>query len=296
MIRLSPAARRAFVAGLGLPFLAALVIVALVQLCLRTAHGQTMEKRVMAGMLTSNQTDVMFIRGLEQVSIPTIVVALGVIGVLGLLRRRIDVAIAAGVMVSGANVTTQILKYHVIERPNLKLSILAGIPPDNTLPSGHTTVIASLIVAALMVLPAQWRPVLVPLAAFLASCAGVGTIILNWHRPSDVIAAYAVVMAWVGVTVGALAGFGRLRFRTEAGLGRVIGYGFGSAGGVAVLGLLIVRAGVSASSAGTGDLKLSLVVLTGVALWCAATVALSSWAVDLVGDGDHRVEETPLHR
>lgn len=142
---------------------------------------------------------------LEIVSVPLLVGVLAVAAVLALARRRWVLLLQVGLVVGGANLTTQVLKHAVLERPDLVESISLRA---NSLPSGHTTVAASVAVALVLVVPRSWRPVTAVLGGIYAATTGVSTLIGAWHRPSDVIAAFAVVLAWAGAAaaVGALAG------------------------------------------------------------------------------------------
>ena len=112
---------------------------------------------------------------------------------LAIVRGRVRLAVAALVVIVGANVTTQLLKEVVLER-----SALDVIAP-NSLPSGHTTVVASAVGALLLVAPRALRlPVVVP-GAFAVTVTGASTVVAGWHRPADIVAALAVCLAWTAV-------------------------------------------------------------------------------------------------
>jgi len=69
----------------------------------------------------------------------------------------------------------------------------------NTLPSGHVTVVAAAWAALPLVVPRGWRPV-TALAGTAATCAmSLATVADRWHRPSDVVAAVLVVVAWTSL-------------------------------------------------------------------------------------------------
>lgn len=263
--------------GLGLVALAAAVIAALVAVFVHTARGQYVEQVVMQAMYTNPRTDRVVLHGLALVSVGAVAVAMAVVLGLGAMRRRLDLGIAAAGLIAGANVTTQLLKYGLIDRANY------GWSDDNTLPSGHVTVITSILVAGLVVLPARLRPLLVPLVAFFASAAGVGTIIVNWHRPSDVVAAYAVVLGWAGLVLAAVALLGRLGGRVPGGIARAMGYAGWAAFAVCLVGVGVLVAGVYPAY-GRRDMLVAALALAAVALVCAAAVALAAYAVDLLGD------------
>jgi membrane-associated phospholipid phosphatase len=128
-------------------------------------------------------------------------VAAGVLAVVlvALGRRRWMLAVQAAAIVAGSNLTTQVLKHQVYDRPHL----LPGWTGPNGLPSGHTTVAASVSVAVLFVVPRRWRPLVAVLGAGWTAAMGVSTLVGRWHRPSDVVAAVLVVLAW-GAAASAL--------------------------------------------------------------------------------------------
>lgn len=133
---------------------------------------------------------------LSVVSVSFVVVGLIAAMVIALIRLRWGVALQVAALVAGANVTTQVLKYRLLERPDL------GVPSEhmqNSLPSGHTTVAASVSVALLMVVPRSLRPVVALAGAAYTAATGVSTMVGKWHRPSDVIAALLVVLLWTAL-------------------------------------------------------------------------------------------------
>ncbi|GAB6936999.1 phosphatase PAP2 family protein [Isoptericola variabilis] len=136
---------------------------------------------------------------LDVVSVAFVVAGVAVAILVALVRRRWVLALQVAVLVGGANVTTQVLKHGILDRPEL----LPGWTGPNTLPSGHTTVAASVSVALLLVTPRAWRPVVAILGATYTAATGVSTLVGQWHRPSDVVAALLVVLAW-GAAVCAL--------------------------------------------------------------------------------------------
>lgn len=131
---------------------------------------------------------------LDVIDIPFVVVVLGAVAAIAVLRNRWLLAIQVAVLVGGANITTQLLKHVVFDRPAL-IDGWAG----NSLPSGHTTVAASVAAALVLVVPRGMRPLVAIGAAAYAGIAGVSTMIGGWHRPSDVVAAICVVLAWAGL-------------------------------------------------------------------------------------------------
>lgn len=123
--------------------------------------------------------------------------ALAIAVVLALVRRRWALAAQVVVLVVGANLTTQVLKHVVLDRPALLDVPRADV---NTLPSGHTTVAASVAAGLLVAVPRRWRPVVAVAGAGFTAATGVSTLVGQWHRPSDVVAGVLVVLAWGALT------------------------------------------------------------------------------------------------
>lgn len=133
---------------------------------------------------------------LDVVSVSFVVIVVGLATVMAIVRRRWLRIVQIAVLVGGANLTTQILKREVFERPYLSDAVgLAG----NSLPSGHTTVAASVSAVLLIAVPAWLRPVTAIGGAAYTAVTAVSTMVGGWHRPSDVVAAMAVVVAWAGI-------------------------------------------------------------------------------------------------
>lgn len=122
------------------------------------------------------------------VSVPAIaVVALGVL-IVGLLRRRLALAIRAVVLVAAANICTQLVKM-ALPRPNLGVSWVM----ENSYPSGHTTVAASISVALVMVAPRGFRAAATLFGWMWTTLMAVLVIANGWHRLADVLGAILIV-------------------------------------------------------------------------------------------------------
>lgn len=136
---------------------------------------------------------------------PEFLVAATLIAVaIAVWRREFGDAARAVVVVVGANLTTQLLKIS-LERP---IDDLPQATYGNSLPSGHTTVAASVAAVLLIVVARSWRPAFALLGAAYAGLTGIATMTLGWHRPSDVVAAFAVTSAWALLVL--IPGRGRL--------------------------------------------------------------------------------------
>ncbi len=136
---------------------------------------------------------------LDVVSVSFVVLGILTAMAICLVRRRWVLAAQVAVLIAGSNATTQLLKGVVYDRPHL----LPGWVGPNSLPSGHTTVAASVAAALLIAVPRAWRPIVAVLGAAWTTATGLSTLVGQWHRPSDVVAAVLVVAAW-GAAVCAL--------------------------------------------------------------------------------------------
>lgn len=171
--------------------LSATALAVLVRYCLHSYRGIRWDERLMSAWQVSDATRLTTAHYLSVITVPSVAVVLIGCVLIAALRQRLALAVGAATLISGATVTTQILKYEVFERlPH------AGA---NTLPSGHTTVAVSVSMAAMIVVPTGWRVFVAPVAAGLSAAGGITTIIGSWHRPGDVVAALAVCTAWLGV-------------------------------------------------------------------------------------------------
>lgn len=136
---------------------------------------------------------------LATISVGSLALAGGLLIAIALMRGRIRLALGAGVVMLGANLTTQWLK-RTLPPPELTAHPWAD---HGSLPSGHATVAMSLAVVAVMVAPQALRPAATLAGALYASGVAVAVIALDWHRPSDSLAAAFVVAGWCGAA-GAL--------------------------------------------------------------------------------------------
>lgn len=112
-----------------------------------------------------------------------------------LLRHRPSDAVAALLVVAGANVTTQLLKA-LLAHPRVKVAIGADPFEPNTFPSGHATAAASIAVAYAFVAPPALRNLTMALGACFALAVGYSVVAIGWHYPSDVLGAYLIAAGW----------------------------------------------------------------------------------------------------
>lgn len=152
-----------------------------------TRLGQSVEQQVLDSSYYAETSPV-----LKLVSIPNLAIALGVVVLVGLIRRAWADLLVAAAVIAASNVLGQLLKYEVLKRPALILD------STNTFPSGHTIAFCSALFALLIVLGPAMRAVVLPLAAATICVAGGQLIVFGWHRPSDVIGGVCLVAGVAG--------------------------------------------------------------------------------------------------
>ncbi len=172
----------------------AVLLVVLYVAAVRTEVGQRVDNAALRGRTTDTVVQHAVDRTLDSVSVTSLFLATAALVVLALIRRRPLLAVGIGVLVLGANVTTQVLK-DALTRPDL-LGPETARRALATFPSGHSTVAMSLALALVLAVPARLRvPVGIAGIAY-AVLVGAATLTGAWHRPSDVFAAYLVTLAW----------------------------------------------------------------------------------------------------
>lgn len=188
--------RAPFVVG-AIMFGAAFVAIYL--LFVTTHVGQVIDERAFVGAADWRGNLVTAARSLLD-ALPTVSVVLAVVitVIVVLVRRNGTVFVVAAATAFAANASTEILKYTILERPDKGVD--QGL--SNSLPSGHTTAAASVALAVFLVSSPRMRPLVAVIGALFSMTAGAATLVNQWHRPSDVVAAMVVVGFW-----GCAAGF-----------------------------------------------------------------------------------------
>jgi len=195
-------------AGLGL--VGAFVVTYWV--AVRTATGQRWENAALAGRAGASPEALQTAQDrLDQFTVTMLAASIVVLVVIGLVRRRVLLGLAAAGVVVGSLALAEVLKRVVLTRPALVTA--PGDITDNSFPSGHTTIAMALMVAAVLVVPYALRP----LTALVVAAWGVGvsgyTVTAGWHRVSDTIGADLLVL---GVACGAALVLDRLGRSTDA--------------------------------------------------------------------------------
>ncbi|WP_427006416.1 phosphatase PAP2 family protein [Pseudarthrobacter sp. H2] len=160
----------------------------------RTTTGQFIdESALVEAVALSGTAGRAATRFLDWLPALSVVIATVVVLFVTVIRRRWAAAGIAVAACVGANVATQVLKDLVPVRPYRGVETLEL----NSLPSGHTTMAASAAAAVFLMVSSRWRPLAGFLGGSFAVATGVSTLINQWHRPADVVAAFLVVAAFM---------------------------------------------------------------------------------------------------
>lgn len=124
---------------------------------------------------------------LNLVSIPSVAVALAIVGVIAFAVHGIRRALVVTIVPVFAIVASQLLKQQLLTRP-----ALFELDLPNTFPSGHMTVFTAITAALIWAVPAKGRAVVALCCAALLGVAGWQLLAFGWHRPSDVLGAVAL--------------------------------------------------------------------------------------------------------
>ncbi|MER2136387.1 MAG: phosphatase PAP2 family protein, partial [Arthrobacter sp.] len=155
----------------------------------RTTTGQLADESAWReAELVAPGTRLPVLQVLDSLPLVSVFIALAVILAVTLYRKRLSPAIIAVATMAGANLTTQLLKNLLLDRPDRGVITL----DFNSLPSGHTTMAASAMAAVFLVSSPRWRPAVAALGGTYAVLAGSATFFNLWHRPADVVAAFFV--------------------------------------------------------------------------------------------------------
>ncbi|MGW7434168.1 phosphatase PAP2 family protein [Streptomyces sp. NPDC054861] len=192
--------------------LAAVLLLAVVYAGLvLTATGQRWENAATAGRLTDGTLSAEQIAGRvpHHFALYSLSLALLLIAVVGVLRRRYAPTVAALGSVIGSVALAEALQRFVLHRPDL-----AGAPGHllhGGFPSGHTTLALSVTFALALVVPYRLRVLVVTVGALWATFLGAYTLAIGWHRPGDLIGAELLSLVIVCGTVALLARKGKAR-------------------------------------------------------------------------------------
>lgn len=222
--------RRVVVRCVVAALLCVIALVALTAVFVQTRTGQRVDDAALRGQVVEHpRAEARTDRVLRTISVGSLITLGGALVGIALVRGRWNLALGVGAVIAGSNITTQVYKAIVDRPPLIRGEHLIAF---NTLPSGHSTVAASLAAALILVVPVRLRPLAATFGALYACGIAAGTLAAGWHRPSDAIAAFAVVGIWVAIVCAVLvAARGTGSPRVSVGLPGLV------VGAVLVLGL-----------------------------------------------------------
>lgn len=259
------------------PFLAAVSVLAVVALlglaatsyvALRTSSGVGLDAKLLDAVSSTTLAHRQLhsdLRGSARWSILLLALACALPA---LVRPRLGLWLGAGTVVTGANVTAQVLQHDVFTRPGVS-------PGTNGLPSQHMTVAFSLALAAVVVAPSAWRSMVAIGVSAAATLVGVALVLGRWHRPSDVVAAVFLCMVWAALGL-LVAGLVRRRPLIPASSTLTL---VGGLIGAWTVSLVLVWWGARPPP-GLPDLWLAMISLGSIGLACAIVVAAAARVAD----------------
>ncbi len=168
-------------------------------LTVRTTPGRQFGDVSLRGALTTKAALADSVeRVLGVVSVASLLAGVAGIALIALVRLRRAQGLCAVALLVAANVSTRLLKTVVLDRPDLGLLEITPAT-HNSLPSGHTTAVFSVVVALLLVLPARARATAAVGGGAAAVVIALATMSAGWHRAGDSVAALLLVGALAGV-------------------------------------------------------------------------------------------------
>jgi undecaprenyl-diphosphatase len=200
--------RRRSLAPLAVITAAALIFaVLLVLVRLRWAPLESADHGAAAGingLIAGNATLVAAVKAITWLGSDSVLWAVvGAAAVVLALRRQWRLAVYLLVTGAGALVLDPVLKSLVGRlRPVLAHPIAHGI--GNSFPSGHSlgsiVCYGAVLLVFLPVARGRWRTAFITVVAALIALIGISRILLGVHYLSDVVGAWAVGIAWLGLT------------------------------------------------------------------------------------------------
>jgi len=143
--------------------------------------------------------------------------AIGVVLLVAILRRKPVLAFAAASVIGGSAIAAELAK-RILVRPELIESPSSWL--SNSFPSGHVTVAVAIGVGAVLVVPYRHRALATLLAAVYAIGVAQAVGVAGWHRLSDVVGAAFLALAVASAVVALLAVGGHVRpFRGRGRIG-----------------------------------------------------------------------------
>jgi membrane-associated phospholipid phosphatase len=132
----------------------------------------------------------------------TLLVAIVV--VYALVKRGPRRAAAIGLLLVGANMSSQVLKPLLAHQRDLSAWPAVDAPSSAAFPSGHATAAMALAFAIVLATPRAYRPVAATISGLFALAVAISVVVLNWHYPSDVFGGQLVASFWCLIALAGL--------------------------------------------------------------------------------------------
>ena len=231
------------ISGLAIAF-SGLLIWLIPRIALGTKWGLKNDNEAMNAVYAHSSVEAEILDALGVISISTALVAVLVMVLFAMMRGRKRAALGILVLVGGANITAQILKHQILDRPNT-IDLL-----PNSLPSGHTTLVVTLALGAIAVSPRGFRYSAVFGASVLATLTGASTVVAGWHRPADIFAALVIGFFWGAIVTFVLGWHNKFRPGATASA---------ALAGALVAGMFLIAIGVRPTGGWAGFTDAALV-------------------------------------
>jgi len=212
----------------------------------RSAPGRRFDAAAFAGSLAVNPSDLGG-NDLKLIIGPTLILALAVLVLIGAIRRRFLLGVAAAVAAAVAVGVTDFLKD----------AVFTAFRGHQSFPSGHTAAAVGCAMALMLVTPSSWRAPVAVIAGAFGWIVSVQLQIASYHSPSEVIGGALLAFAAVTGVAGLLAWFRpvehqALRYESVS---------------LAVLGVVgILAAGTTGVALAHGFGRLPIALLPGIPL------------------------------
>lgn len=160
-------------------------------LAVLTRPGQEIEDSILRSV--DGHTLLRSGHALDAISIPAVLVVVGIVVAIAFLRRRPGAAVQSGVLIIGAIATSQVIKA-IAPRPEL-----TSLTLSNSFPSGHVTIAVAGVLGLATAFGRHLKPFIVLVGTVFAAIVAEQTVAYGWHRVSDVCGACAVTMLWLAI-------------------------------------------------------------------------------------------------
>jgi membrane-associated phospholipid phosphatase len=220
-----------------LALIAVLVLAAVYLIAVRTELGQRADEAAFTGRVRApDEARTAAHDLLRVVSVASLIAGLVALGTLAWIRGQTRVLLIPVVVIGVSLLGTELLKHELLTRPDY---VLSPIIPDNSYPSGHTTIAVSVGLSAMLIAPPRLRSMAAIGGALLAAGVGVLVVTAGWHRPSDAIGAYAWTLAVASATLAAVFAISPLTLERERHAHRELPSGRRTATRIEIGGVLL---------------------------------------------------------